>query len=721
MFRRSYRRVFSHLVREVDTAGFAGDFRRLGFVQAASTQQKAHETVHANCNVLYCGHHGTGKLTLLKAIGQLCEQQGQRVAYVSADPQRANRLDGLLINFFVGVRVSRDELPSQEQLEGTLERHVRLVESTYASSLPSLCSVDVLVFDALEKVSPSLLLSMDAVARRLRGRPDTPFGGLRVYAAADFWRLPVTPTSDSGGYLFQLEQWDDFFPVQTLLRTSHVQGAEMQRLTDLALFGALTLEDMKELEARSMEGKPEAELRAWTSSTTQVDARRDRSGGMSAGGDAAGLDASRRDRTEAEEDEDVDEEGLIEADAMSAAQWARLKSDLELDDDAEGDEDEEDDGEGEAADAADLGSADATRSATRDRHASLTLPASGLALLNDDLGSNAFVATRLSPRFPRQRAVRVPPPRAAQFKRTEVGSFLLSMLAHSTNASSYGFFDALSVNVGDNVHLLMDGQRHYGVAGGAVGEVMQVRPHYLSIHFHREHRTVDVPRMRITCYHPQYPEVRHELQQFPVFPRQRLCPMNILAFPNSYHVNLNGRRMADTNDLGNILAHMRDFSDFTLRNTSDFAHLDGVVHEPTRIYYHQISGRSLGAAKEQWCRNCKRFVPTDEFFEHWTACVRAVRWCNECNKTVPLELLEPHMEKHQVVLCMDCGVPVEWRQWEAHRLSCGPMMREVSADNQFIPLRTRQLALELGLDKRDLHTMEKIKRANLPKPRSTIN
>lgn len=688
MLQRSLSRFFAHLVREVDTAGFVGDFRRLHHVGATSTQAKAREARHAACNVLFCGHHGTGKLSLLKAIGLQCEKKGQRVAFVSADNQRATRLDGYLINFFIGMRVSRDELPSQEQLEGTLERHVRLVESTFASSLPSLCNIDVLILDALELVQPTVLLSMDGVARRLRGQPSTPFGGLRVYAAADFWRLPVHPTSDTGGYLFQLEQWEALFPLQTLLHKSHVQKEkELRRLTELAFYGALTLPQMKELEELSMKEKPESRLFSWSSSTTEAE-----KGTATARGDE-------------------DEEGDIEEeDAMSIAQWTSFP--------------------GEAATADSPNVSEGALEATKDDEGevndpvagqpSLTSSSSALALLNDDMTSNSFVATRMMLRFPRQPAVKEMPLRYRQLKRTEMGNFLVNMLVHSSSATSVGLVDSLSVDVGSRVHLLLDGQEHYGVPGGAVGEVMQVGPHFLSIHFPREHRTVDIPRMRVVCYHPFYPEIRYELQQFPVFPRKRICPMNILTYPHAFFVNLNGRRMADTNDLGNLLAHQRSFADFTIRNTSDFANLDGMVHEPTRIYYHKISGKPISTAKEQWCRNCKQFVPTDSFFEHWATCVHSVRWCIDCNQTVSLELLGPHREKHQVVLCLDCGRPVEWRHWEGHRLSCGPMMREVSVDNQFIPLRTRQLALEMGLDKRDLHTVASITKSSLPKPREGV-
>lgn len=696
MLHRTLARRFAHLVREVDTAGFAGDFRMRHHVNAASTQARAREAMQSGGNVLFCGHHGTGKLNLLRAIGEQCEKKGHRVAYVSADNKRAARLDAYLVNYFIGLRPSADELPSQEQLEGTLERHVRLVESTYASSLPSLCSVDVLIFDALHKVPPTVLLSMDAVARRLRGQPGTPFGGLRVYAAADFWQLSVQPSSDTGGYLFQLQQWDELFPLQKLLRRSYVQtDKDLQRFTELAFDGGLTLAHMKELEARSIAGKPEAQLMSWSSSTTEAERR---------------LSRERDD----EDDDDVDEEagegdGEME-DVMSLAQWSRHPAGAA----------------GLSPPPSSLRPPHGGSDAALPPPSSFPLSASAdapsrLGLLNDEMNSSSLVCTTMLTRFPRQPAVKVLPTRSRQLRAVEMGSFLLSALAMSSTAVALNLFDSLSIDVGARVHLTLDGPEHFGVPGGAVGEVMQVRPHFISVHFPRDHRTLDIPRMRVTTYHPLYPEIRCELRQFPLFPRQRICPMSIVRYSNTYFTNLNGRRMADTNNLGNVLARQRSFADFTIRNTSDFANLDGMVHEPTRIYYHKISGRPITAAREQWCRNCKQFVETDKFFAHWQACVQAVRWCPLCNTAVPLELLEPHKEKHQVVLCLDCGRPVEWRHWEAHRLSCGPMMREVSVDNQFLPLRTRQLALEMGLDKRDLHTMPSISRTTLVRSRVRLD
>lgn len=334
----------------------------------------------------------------------------------------------------------------------------------------------------------------------------------------------------------------------------------------------------------------------------------------------------------------------------------------------------------------------------------------------DEMMSSADVMIRFSPRFPKQPAIILRPPRLRQLKQTEIGSYLCDVLTQSCTPMSFGLVGALNLDVGSQVHLLYQGTQDYGVPAGAVGEVRSVREHSITVHFPVHQRTVDIHRMRVTCYHACYPEITTEIRQFPLYPRECLSPLKMLSYMHAYYIKMDGRCMVDTNDLGNLLARMRGLDDFTLKNTTDHIHLEGIIHEPTRIYYHDLMQAPLSEAKECWCRNCKTFVATDKFMEHWSQCIQSVRWCAECDKVIPLELLGPHREKHQVVLCLDCGQPVEWRQWEAHRLSCGAMMREVSPDNEFLPLRTRQLALELGLDKRDLHTMQKFSKSSLPKP-----
>lgn len=581
---------YGHLIRKVDHRGFVADFRRLPEKLTGSSKELKH-VLKSSENALFCGSVNTGKLTLLKMAGRHLENKSQRVALVSAELSRANRLGGFLLNHFIGLRLANDDLPSQEQLESTFERYVRLVQCSYGDCIPSLGTIDVLVLDSLERISPAVFFAMEAVARRVRGN-STPFGGIRVIASANFWELAVHPTSDTGGYLFQSARWKELFPLQTLLLETHGQNPQLMKLSEKAQLGTLTEEDIEALESHRVSVKD----KRFTPLITNFDA-----------------------------------------------------------------------------------------------------------------------IAKKTVRFPRHRAIKILPDKYRGLRQTDIGSFLVNMLVQSSTPASFGLVDALSLEVGDQVHLLYDS--NLSVGAGEVGEVTQLKEHFITVHFFERGVTLDVPRMRVVCHHEYYPEVAYEVRQFPLFPRKRLCPLTLRAHPSAYYAHINAQCLTDTNDLGCILSRMRDFSDFTMSRTASFAYLDNMVHEPTRIYYLQLLNRPISSAKEHWCRNCKSFVETESFYDHWASCVAAVRWCSECDKAIPLELLEPHREKHQVVLCLDCGEAVEWRAWDEHRLTCGMMMREVSPLNEFLPLRTKQLALELGLDKRDLHNIKTVAKSHLPKSR----
>lgn len=617
MFRLHHVSLFAHLVRSIDPRGFRAKFTRFpeGELDDLGKKHLRRVVRLEDKNMLFCGSTNTGKLTLLKKAGEYMEKnRSLKVAYVSADALRANRLSGLLIHHFLGMRLSTDDLPSQEQLESTFHRHVRLIQSSFSGCIPSLADIDLLILDSLEKIPPSVFLAMEMTARRVRGALSTPFGGLRVIAAANWWELPVTPSSDTGGYLFQSSKWEEIFPVQSLLKYTYHQNPKLTDMVEKAQFDLLTDEDIQIMETQSLEGKS---------------ARRS-SSSLKAG----------------------------------AAVEMRKK---------------------------------------------VMMP----------LISNLEAITRKSVRFPRQRAIKILPDKFRLLKQTDIGSFLVNMLIQSTAPVSFGLVDGLSLEEGDQVHLLYDSEDREScpVEAGAVGEVVAVREHYISVRFFEVNATLDIPRMRMTCHHPHFPEVIYEIRQYPLFPREKLCPLTLRVHPHAFHVGINGLHLTDTNDLGCLLSRMRDFDDFVLTNTLAFASLDNMVHESTRIYYHQLLKRPISTAEEHWCRNCKSFVLTKTFYEHWAQCVQSTRWCQECDTTVPLELLEPHKEKHQIVLCLDCGQAIEWRYWDDHRLSCPMMMREITPLNEFLPLRTRQLALELGLDKRDLHTMKAITKSCLPKSR----
>lgn len=615
------------VVREVDPRGFMADIHDWTHVQAPETVDRVRSALRSDENILFCGSHGTGKLTTLRAIGEaLQNQRGCRVAFTSFDPLRAHRLDGTLIHHVLGLRVNSDELPVQEQLEGTMERHVRLVGAVYENAVCSIATCDVLIVDALHLAPCVIIRSLDAVCRRVRSRMNEPFGGLRVIAAANFWAMTVHPGSDTGGYIFQLPEWDSLFPQQRFLPTIYGQDKDLGRLTDAALMGTLSNDDILTLQTKCNIG-----------------------------------------------------------------------------------------GAGEKKE--------------RDARTRLMTP-----MLDTSKGQ-----FEINPRFPKQPFTLHSPPKAVQLKRVEIGNFLINMLYNSAFAERYGMLGKLKLEVGNKAHLVYPllkpavaahasvankNQQRYTVdiPAGVIGEVVRIHEHRITMLFPSLQRTVDVPKMRISTYHTEYPEVRYDTEQFPLYPRTMVMPRTIVHDQccRMRGIVIDGRRMADTNDLGNILSKLQHWKDFQAINLKDFLRLEGIVHEPTRIYYCKIRNVPVSKSAELWCKNCKGHVASEAFHDHWLECIRSVRWCGECDATVPLSKLEAHMEKHQVVLCVDCGQAIEWKNWEAHRLGCGPMMRELSPDNEFLPEVTRRIAIELGLDKRDLHTVKQLSKSVLPKSKKDV-
>jgi hypothetical protein len=274
----------------------------------------------------------------------------------------------------------------------------------------------------------------------------------------------------------------------------------------------------------------------------------------------------------------------------------------------------------------------------------------------------------------------------------------------------------LSLDPGNPVQLTTDISAQF--PAGTPAEIKHIGDHQLTLVSRATGDVFTVPKVRVSVFHPSYPEIKYQFLQFPVLPRSLTVPSKIIE-GKTWGVTIDGLSLADTNDLGNILSRMRTFDDFRFVNLDSALRVEGIIHEPTRIYYSKLSGLPL-VGSQQWCKNCKNHVETKEFYKHWRECVESVRWCSECNVPIPLEKFAPHMEKHQIVMCIDCGQAIEWRHWENHRLACTPMLREITTDNEFLPEHTRKVSLEMGLDKRDLHTMKSVTRDKLPKSRLAV-
>jgi hypothetical protein len=272
---------------------------------------------------------------------------------------------------------------------------------------------------------------------------------------------------------------------------------------------------------------------------------------------------------------------------------------------------------------------------------------------------------------------------------------------------------------------------------GTLGTVVSTHDHWVRIETWQKGESFSVPPLQVVARHSRYPSVTARLAQFPLAPARFVSPAEMIrtnVAPEMIHFD--PRYLTEPNELGNTLAVVRNPDGLRVTPKGALGALlerEGNVHEATRVYYESLlSAADLGgffgnrpsylapAGASRVCRNCKQHVAAGEFHAHWLQCTASQRWCSDCNVTVPLAKWEAHNEKHTVVMCLDCGRALEWRNWRLHRNTCGAMLREVSPDNEFLPAVTQEAVLQAGIDRRDLHTVKQISKSNLPKSRSQV-
>lgn len=602
------RRGFSwpHIAREVDPLGHKARLGPSAMREMTPKDLATHkQLVDAGLkgkSVLLTGVTGTGKRTVAFHIGRALQNSGKTVAWTSLKSDRVISLGAIHLLSYLGLRFGT-ELPTVEQIIASLERHVRLMETTFEHVFPSLTNTDVLVVDSLELAPPRLLEAIDAVAKDVRGST-LPFGGIQIIAVADFWRMEAHPGSPLHGYVFQDPRFaQEWFPrpQQFLFQTIHAhQGnAAFTKLTHDALLGNLTTAKIKELE------------------------------GMCA--------------------------TLPEVSGFPASPVVTMK---------------------------------------------LTLP-------------------YWFPKFPKQLASLTPPPKAAALRLSEFGTYLLMSVGIGNSPRSLCLPERLSVDVGSKVHVTIADDR---VPAGALGIVTVVDPHRVTVYFPELGHAETICRLKVTQFFPDYPDLAFSVAQFPLYPREAISSERMLPFGQIRHFELDARYLTNTNDLGNILASAVG-GPSALRIVPDtvaaFLRRDGMTHEPVRVFYEDLAG-AIDTTGMRWCKNCKTHVPSAEFVKHWSQCVESVRWCTDCNCTIDAAKWEPHCEKHTVVMCLDCGAALEWRHWEFHRLSCAPMLRELTPENVLLPSATRDNAMNLGFDKKDLHTIKSITKSQLPRTHTKL-
>lgn len=609
-------------------------------------------------------------------------------AIISMRPGKACTMPGgMSAHPFFGLRLVNVNTPV-EQLCSAMHRHIRLMRTAYARCVPSLQTLDVLGIDSLEDMSPNMFRALDIVCREARGRPLEPFGGIQLVATANFWRMEtVDQSSPHGVYIFQTDLFFKAFPAErTLLmhkfvhRDKDLAPAVRQKLDDFtinALFGNLP-NDISDFEATFTRSNLPYQL-----PLRSVHALQAAPGSLSSSASASSA-----------------------ASAAAAAAAAPRKEDDQL---------------------------------------------------TCTFADYVECVKHVFPSFCRHPAKRDRTYKVGG-KHSRFMSWLSMLLYTSADSGKVmGLPNKLNAAMNDVVMFSRDmingSTGETLVRKGALGTVVGVSENILRVQlWGGDRRVISVRPMRLIFSHSTYPACSDTVTQFPLFCCRRVYPDALVMLNIAPEACIaDARYFTEINEFGNFLALLRRPGNVHFTHLRAFLERPAAVHEATKNYYEalieQLSASTFdnnaAAAKKKpslssssslqqnlfgimpyrstldnrLCKNCKKHVPAAEFGAHWLECVQSCRWCSECSMTVDLAKWEAHTEKHTVVLCLDCGRALSWRSdnWKTHRLHCGAMIREISANNQLLPETVSNNALNMGMDTRDLHSVKHVSKSSLPK------
>ena len=209
-------------------------------------QEAAVAAVTAGRNIFLTGAGGTGKSHTIKAIVASAAAKGIPVALTAMTGCAALLLNtegsatkAKTLHSWAGVGLGRDP---PHVLVAAIQKNRKALKRWTGTQL--------LIVDEVSMMIAEFLETLDLVARTVRKRPDTKFGGLQIVFAGDFCQLPPIATK-AVKYVFESPIWASLLD-ETHYLTEIVRQRDpiFQRLLTEARMGALSPESIAILQAR---------------------------------------------------------------------------------------------------------------------------------------------------------------------------------------------------------------------------------------------------------------------------------------------------------------------------------------------------------------------------------------------------------------------------------------------------------------------------------------
>lgn len=215
------------------------------YTEKSMDQALALEIMAEGHNVLLTGPAGSGKTYVLNEFIRRAKRSGKYVAVTATTGLAATHLGGNTIHAWSGIGI-HDQLHPQFD-EFLLKGRRDIIEAT-----------DVLIIDEISMLHDYRLDMVDEVARKVRRRPDEPFGGIQVILCGDFFQLPPVNRQDSrqGSFVVNAAVWEEFDPVICYLEEQHRQDDD----DFLEILNAMRAGDVRRRHAEMLLKRVDAEL-----------------------------------------------------------------------------------------------------------------------------------------------------------------------------------------------------------------------------------------------------------------------------------------------------------------------------------------------------------------------------------------------------------------------------------------------------------------------------
>lgn len=172
-------------------------------------------------NIFITGPGGTGKTHIIKDIVKHAteDERAFKVCALTGCAAILLMCGAVTLHAFAGIGLAT----------GTIDEVVeKVIKSRYKR--PNWHKIDLLIVDEVSMLSLKIFRILDAIARKIKKKPNLPFGGIQVIFSGDFYQLP--PVGDNNDpescqFCFESPLWDMVFPPE-----NQIQLKTMFRQTD---------------------------------------------------------------------------------------------------------------------------------------------------------------------------------------------------------------------------------------------------------------------------------------------------------------------------------------------------------------------------------------------------------------------------------------------------------------------------------------------------------